>query len=230
MARSRTPKIKLKTNEFVAYYRVSTVKQGESGLGLEAQQASVAAYVARVKGVLIAGYIEVESGKKDNRPKLAAALQHAERIGAALVIAKLDRLARRVSFISSLMESGVEFVACDMPEANRLTLHVMAAFAEHEARAISTRTKEAMAAAKARGVKLGNPNFLEVLKLGRAARHPVPANTLIDRMVRERSAAGLSLRAIAAELNAADIKTPTGARWHPSTVREALLRVTEQAA
>ena len=141
---------------FVAYYRVSTVRQGQSGLGLDAQRASVAAFVAG-RGELVGEFVEVESGRKDDRPQLAAALDLCRRRRAVLVIAKLDRLARSVAFISNLMEGGAEFVACDMPEANRLTLHILAAVAEHEREMISTRTKAALAAAKARGVRLGNP-------------------------------------------------------------------------
>jgi len=126
---------------YVAYYRVSTDKQGESGLGLEAQQEAVRR-VARNTPVL-AEFTEVETGKKStasNRPQLLAAIEEAKKQSATLLIAKLDRLARNVYFISGLMESGVDFAAADMPQANRLTVHIMAAFAEHEARAISDRT------------------------------------------------------------------------------------------
>ena len=142
---------------FVAYYRVSTERQGQSGLGLDAQKAAVAAYM-RGKGELEGEFVEVESGRKDDRPQLAAALALCRRKpGRVLVIAKLDRLARSVAFISNLMESGVAFLAVDMPYANKLTLHVLAAVAEHEREMISQRTKAALAAAKARGTRLGNP-------------------------------------------------------------------------
>lgn len=144
--------------EFVAYYRVSTVRQGQSGLGLDAQRASVAAHVAgKSGGLLLAEFQEIESGRKSDRPQLAAALALCKRQKATLVIAKLDRLARNVRFISSLMESGVQFQAVDMPEANRLTVHILAAVAEHEREAISERTRAALAAKKARGETLGNP-------------------------------------------------------------------------
>src|SRR3954454_14694221 len=156
---------------FIAYYRVSTQAQGASGLGLEAQRAAVLAYLDGGSWHLAAEFVEVESGRKDDRPELAKALAACRRLGATLVIAKLDRLARRVSFVSALMDSGVEFVAVDFPTANRLTSHILAAVAEHEAAMISARTKAALAAAKARGVKLGNPHGLapEAQAMGSAA-------------------------------------------------------------
>ena len=140
--------------QFVTYLRVSTDRQGKSGLGLEAQRKAVVDHVAG-KGQIAAEFVEVESGKKNDRPQLARALAEAKRIGAVLLIAKLDRLARNVAFIANLLESGVEIAAADMPEANRFLLHVMAAVAEHEARMISDRTRAALAAAKARGAALG---------------------------------------------------------------------------
>src|SRR3954451_2198641 len=144
---------------FIAYYRVSTQAQGASGLGLEAQRAAVLAYLDGGSWHLAAEFVEVESGRKDDRPELAKALGACRRLGATLVIAKLDRLARRVSFVSALMDSGVEFVAVDFPTANKLTIHILAAVAEHEREMISARTKASLAAAKARGVKLGNANM-----------------------------------------------------------------------
>jgi DNA invertase Pin-like site-specific DNA recombinase len=142
--------------KLVAYYRVSTKKQGASGLGLEAQQAAVQAYAKQCGGTIAAEFVEVESGKRADRPKLAEAISRARGLRGVLVVAKLDRLARSVAFTSALMDSGVEFVACDNPHANRLTIHILAAVAENEARAASQRTTEALAAAKARGVKLGS--------------------------------------------------------------------------
>ena len=143
----------------VAYYRVSTDKQGQSGLGLDSQRAAVARYVAG-KGELIAEYTEIESGKSHlNRPQLKQAVEACKKQHAKLIIAKLDRLARNVHFISGLMESAVEFCAVDMPQANRLTVHIMAAIAEHEREMISARTKTALDQAKARGTKLGNPRL-----------------------------------------------------------------------
>ena len=155
----------------MAYYRVSTDKQGASGLGLEAQR-QAAKRIARSTPIL-SEFIEVETAKRstaNNRPELLAAIAECKQHSATLLIAKLDRLARNVYFISGLMESGIDFVAADMPEANRLTVHIMAAFAEHEANAISERTKAALAALKTRGVKLGNPRWSESLENARAAR------------------------------------------------------------
>lgn len=146
----------MQTQPLIAYARVSTQRQGQSGLGLESQQAAIAAYAASANGQILATYIEVESGRKADRPQLAKAIAHAKRSKAKLVIAKLDRLARNVYFLAGLMESGVDFVACDNPTANRLTIHILAAVAEDEAIRISQRTKAALAAAKARGVLLGS--------------------------------------------------------------------------
>lgn len=145
------------TEKFISYCRVSTVKQGASGLGLEAQQATIARYLNGGSWELLDEFVEIESGKKDDRPELAKALHHCRMTGATLVIAKLDRLSRDLHFISSLQKAGVEFVACDMPSANKFTVHIFAALAEHEREMISQRTKAALAALKARGVKLGKP-------------------------------------------------------------------------
>jgi DNA invertase Pin-like site-specific DNA recombinase len=141
---------------YIAYFRVSTDRQGKSGLGLEAQQQAVSVFL-HGRGELIAAFTEIESGRRNDRPQLATALDACRRHKAALIIAKLDRLARNVYFISGLMESGVEFIAVDMPEANRLTIHILAAVAEHEREMISQRTKAALQAAKTRGTKLGSP-------------------------------------------------------------------------
>ncbi len=209
--------------KFVSYLRVSTQKQGASGLGLEGQRAAVAAFISPDK--IAAEYVEIESGKRSDRPQLAAAISHAKRIGARLVIAKLDRLARNVHFVSGLMESGVDFVACDMPEANRLTIHILAAVAEHEARAISDRTKAALAAAKARGVKLGGyrgnaaPTLnVEAIKAAakRRAEHCAP-------IAKALAANGLSNKAIARTLTAQGVLTPAGrTTWQPTQVKRVL--------
>lgn len=147
-------------NQFVTYYRVSTARQGISGLGLDAQRQTVSQYLSGSTRTVLAEFVEVETGRKganalDRRPELRHALDLCKKSGATLLIAKLDRLAHNVHFVSGLMESKVKFVACDLPEANQLTIHIMAAFAEHEARRISERTRDALAAAKARGVVLG---------------------------------------------------------------------------
>lgn len=141
--------------QYVSYLRVSTKEQGRSGLGLEAQREAVASFLAGHDSKLASEFIEVESGKRADRPKLAEALAMCRALGARLVVAKIDRLARNVHFVSGLMESGVDFVAADMPSVNRMTIHILAAVAEEEARAISKRTKDALAQAKARGTKLG---------------------------------------------------------------------------
>lgn len=216
---------------FVTYLRVSTDRQGKSGLGLEAQRKAVADHVAG-KGQIAAEYVEIESGTKNERPQLARALAEAKRIGAVLLIAKLDRLARNVAFIANLLEAGVEIAAADMPEANRFLLHVMAAVAEHEARAISDRTKAALAAAKARGVALGwaMPARHEEQRLAarkgaqkgamKADQHA--ANVLpVIRGIADR---GVSLRQIADELNKRGIKTTRGGLWYAATVRNVVAR------
>ena len=212
---------------FVAYYRVSTDKQGRSGLGLEAQQRAVRDSVAAESGQLVAEFTEIESGKRSDRPQLAAALAACRKQRAALCIAKLDRLARNVAFIANLMDAGADFVAVDMPNANRLTLHVMAAFAEHEREAISTRTKAALAAARARGVRLGGPDPRRAGAVGRdrqrqGADH-FAANVLPVVAEIKRSGAG-TLAAIAGALNARGVRTARGGQWHASTVRNLLLR------
>jgi DNA invertase Pin-like site-specific DNA recombinase len=155
--------------KFVSYLRVSTARQGVSGLGLEAQRESVASYLNGGRWTLVREVVEIESGKRNDRPAIAEALRLCRLHRATLIIAKLDRLARNVHFISSLMESGVEFVAVDFPQANRLTVHILAAVAEHEATMISARTKAALAAAKARGVKLGGQRG-SVGRMSRIAR------------------------------------------------------------
>jgi len=201
----------------IAYYRVSTARQGQSGLGLEAQRASVENY-CRAQGLRIASeYTEVESGKNSARPEIAKAIEAAKDNAAVLVIAKLDRLARNVAFISKLMEAKVKFVAVDMPEANELVVHIMAAMAEHEARAISQRTRAALAAAKRRGVILGKPENLtpEAAAKGRAviaaaareAYRPIAGYVSLLRQN------GESLRAIADTLNGSGHKTRTGKKF-----------------
>jgi DNA invertase Pin-like site-specific DNA recombinase len=210
---------------FIAYFRVSTTQQGKSGLGLDAQRQAVADYVGG-RGEIIAEYTEIESGRKNGRPQLAAALAICRKHKAVLVIAKLDRLARNVHFISGLMESGVDFVAVDIPEANRLTIHILSAVAEYEREAISKRTKDALKAAKARGVKLGNPDPIPAARLGNAAakeqreQFHATVKPLIQKLRHE----GYSLAKIAAELHARNVPTARGRVWYPATVRNILRR------
>src|SRR5262245_56388750 len=160
--------------KFIAYFRVSTDRQGKSGLGLEAQREAVLNYLNGGSWTMVAEFTEVEGGKHADRPQLAAALAACEKQKAKLVIAKLDRLSRNLAFIATLMDSGVEFVAVDNPHANKLTIHILAAVAQHEREMIAQRTREALAAAKARGVKLGNPRLAEARAGVTAARKRAP--------------------------------------------------------
>jgi DNA invertase Pin-like site-specific DNA recombinase len=217
------------SGKWVSYLRVSTERQGESGLGLEAQRAAVAAYLNGGSWRLEAEFVETESGKRsDNRPQLAAALAACKKLKAKLVVAKLDRLSRNLAFIAALMDSGVEFVAVDNPHATRLTLHILAAVAEHERAMISERTKAALAAAKARGRKLGGPKLALATKLGNAANAAnadrFAANVApIIRQVQKSGAT--SLRAVAAALAARGIPTARGGEWNAAQVANVLKRV-----
>lgn len=210
-----------KRPKYVAYYRVSTQRQGASGLGLEAQRAAVAAY----DGAVAAEFVEIESGGRNDRPQLRKALERCRATGATLLIAKLDRLARRVSFIANLMESGVDFVAADMPQANRLTVHILAAVAEAERAAISERTKAAIAARAARGKPWSHPKppagTARSAARARAARGAATSErrARIRGKVAELRADGVtSLRAIAAALNAQGYATERGKQWHAASV------------
>lgn len=224
--------------KLIAYFRVSTQKQGKSGLGLEGQQAAVEAFAKQTGASVLHTYTEIESGKRKDRPELAKALAHAKRSKATLVVAKLDRLARNVAFLSALMESGVEFVACDNPHANRLTIHILAAVAEDEARRISERTKAALAAAKARGTKLGSARpghwtgreqerlaGLEAARKAAAKAVMQAANEAyadIYALAAELQGKGLALRGIAAELNAMGHTTRRGKPWNAMQVSRVL--------
>ena len=207
---------------FVAYYRVSTDKQGLKGLGMEAQREAVARFM-NGKGDLAAAFIEVESGRKDNRPQLHAALSECRRRRAVLVIAKLDRLARNVHFFSGLMNSDEVFVAVDMPSASRLTIHILAAVAEHEREMISQRTKAALAAAKARGIKLGNPRAAEAAIIARAAKTIQTPPPEVLKLMTDWRDQGRGWRDITRELNRLNIRTPQGKQWYASTVRAQLV-------
>jgi len=225
---------------FVAYTRVSTKRQGESGLGLEAQLEAVRAHVEREGGKLATVYTEVESGKRADRPELAKAIAHAKRSKAVLVVAKLDRLARNVAFLSALMDSGADFLCCDNPHANRLTVHILAAVAEDERRRISERTAAALAVKKRRGVKLGSArpghwNGREARRLAGARKgarraavvHKTAADTAytdLEGEIRGLREQGSTLQAIADRLNEQGHTTRRGGRWFPSQVRNVLLR------
>lgn len=219
----------------VAYYRVSTDKQGRSGLGMEAQQAAVEALCNdRAWAIIAPPFQEVESGKRDDRPELLKAIERCRQTGATLVVAKLDRLSRNVAFLATLQDSGIKFVAADMPEANELTVHIMAAVAQAERKMISQRTKDALAAVKARGTRLGNPQGIASFKgrSGSAAgvaslrlkadEHANLLAPVIERLQRE---GHLSLGAISRQLNQEGMRTPRGAQWHASSVRNLLARL-----
>ena len=201
---------------FIAYFRVSTDRQGRSGLGLDAQREAVLRHVGSNRGELIGEFCEIESGKRNDRPQLAAAISAANRAKATLIIAKLDRLARNVHFVSGLMESGVDFVAADNPHANKLMVHMLAAFAEHEREQISQRTKDALAAAKARGIRLGRNGADRLAPAYRA--EAIERARQLAPVLAELRAAGMSARQIAAELTARKIATPGGGRWHAQAV------------
>lgn len=224
----------------IAYERVSTARQGQSGLGLEAQRRAIDAFAASRDADVLARFTEIESGRNPDRPELGAAIQLARLTGATLVIAKLDRLSRNAAFLLTLRDSGVKFVACDLPEANDLTVGIMALVAQQEREAISRRTKEALAVARARGVQLGNPNGAAALrragKGGAALRAAVARNAdsfardLVPVIADIRSRGHATLRAIAAQLNARRIQTRRGARWQVSNVKGLLERLGEGSA
>jgi DNA invertase Pin-like site-specific DNA recombinase len=224
------------TIKAVAYYRVSTDKQGRSGLGLEAQQATVRQFLEGRGWPPLAEFTEVESGRKSDRPELAKAMAACRLYGATLVIAKLDRLSRNAAFLLTLRDAGIEFVACDMPDANRLTVGIMAMVAEDEAERISARTKAALQAAKARGTRLGGfrgyvPSAAD--RATAAATQTAKAKRTAAAMlpvVRELQAAGItSLRGIARELTRRGIPTPRNAgSWSATQVRN-LLAVLDRA-
>lgn len=213
--------------KFISYIRVSTDRQGRSGLGLEAQRQAVADYLNGGKWDLVAEFVEVESGRGanalDKRPQLRAAIDAAKRAKATLVIAKLDRLARNVHFISGLLESGVDFVAVDNPTASRLTVQILAAVAEDEARRIRERTRDALAAAKARGTVLGK-HGREVLSRDNRAAALDRARKLYPVVAMLRDETG-SVRRLVERLNSTGVKTPNGKRWHIASVHRLLRRM-----
>jgi DNA invertase Pin-like site-specific DNA recombinase len=225
------------TGNFVAYFRVSTAEQGRSGLGLEAQQQAVRAYLDGGCWRLIGEHTEVESGKLRDRPRLKAALEQCRLTGATLVIAKLDRLSRNVAFLATLMDSDVPFVAVDNPHATRFTCHILAAVAEHEAAQISGRTKAALAAAKARGKSLGgwrptrkggeartSPGLFQAVASAANKAKADERSARVLPIARELQAQGKSLRHIAAELTERHIATPRGGAWSHVSVSRLLAR------
>ena len=221
--------------KIVTYRRVSTPKQGRSGLGLEAQEAAIQAFACERSAKIICQYTEVESGKTNERPQLEAALHHAKVTGAILVIAKLDRLSRNASFTLTLRDSGVRFICCDMPEANDLTIGVLAVVAQAEAKAISERTKDALKAARVRGIRLGNPNGASALSRAGKGNKAAIAQVMDEANQRARDLAvvvqdirkggAVTLAAIAKQLNDREMMTPRGGRWHPSSVSNLLRRI-----
>jgi len=219
------------TGKYVSYLRVSTARQGKSGLGLEAQREAVSNYLNGGRWTLVAEIIEVESGKRNDRPQLAKALRLCRLHKATLLVAKLDRLARNVAFISALMESGVKFQAVDMPDVNDMVLHILASVAQGEAKAISDRTKAALAAAKARGTQLGGLRW-DINKVGdkgrraaTAARQEKAAKYRADIMpiIEEHQRNGVvTLAGIAAALNEDGTPAPRGGEWSAVQVKRIL--------
>lgn len=218
---------------FVAYYRVSTQQQGRSGLGLDAQRSAVGAYLGG-HGELVAEFVEVETGKGanalDRRPMLRAALESCKSRSATLLIAKLDRLARNVHFVSGLIEAGCDFVAADMPQANKVMLQMHAVMAEYERDQISARTKAALAAAKARGVKLGATgpdNLRRNIEQRKGAASAFAAK--LSGVLSAFRAKGLSHRAMVAQLNTLGIRTAKGGNWSLIQVQRVMSRLRNSA-
>ena len=226
--------------KIVTYIRVSTDKQGRSGLGLEAQRAAIAAYAKTANAVIVKEFREVESGRRNDRPELEKALKHARVTGSKLVIAKIDRLSRNAAFLLKLQDANVDFLACDMPDANALTVGIMALIAQAESQMISDRTKASMQAAKARGMVFGNPNGAAPLRRankGNTAtctaqrdRANARATDLTDTLEDLVQHGITTLAAQADELNRRGIKTARGGKWHPSTVANLRKRIEAQAA
>jgi DNA invertase Pin-like site-specific DNA recombinase len=211
--------------KFVAYYRVSTNKQGIDGYGMAAQREAVQRYVSSLQAELIAAFEEVESGANNDRPQLAAAIQTAKAKRAVLVIAKLDRISRNASFLMQLQDSGVDFTACDMPNADKFTVGILALVAQRERELISQRTKAGLAIAKARGVTLGNPNAINALASAQKAiqeRKKTFAESSV-KFIREIQSTGIqSLNRIADCLNKRGEKTARGGKWTAKAVSRVL--------
>lgn len=214
---------------YIAYYRVSTAAQGRSGLGLEGQQVAVRAFLNGGSWTLLGEFTEVESGTKNDRPALAKSMNACRLKGATLVIAKLDRLSRDACFLLGLSAAGIDFVAADMPSANRMTVGIMSVVAEEERRMIASRTKAALAAAKARGVVLGGwkggPMVNGQLGANANRKQAETFATKLEPIVRDMRARGLSLRRMAADLTAQGIRTPRAGTWTAAAVRSVLIRL-----
>lgn len=219
-------------NAYVSYQRVSTQKQGRSGLGLEAQREAVQRFVADRGGKTIAEFVEVESGKRNDRPQLDKAIRQCRLTGATLVVAKLDRLSRNAAFLLTLRDSGVSFIAADLPEANTMTVGVMAVVAQHEAEAISKRTKEALEAARNRGKVLGGVRvnapdislFVEKANgavTEKASRDAELRRDVLETLLDER----ISMNAMAVRLNEASVRTARGGAWTATAVKRTLARL-----
>lgn len=207
--------------KYVSYLRVSTDKQGATGYGIEAQRLAIKNHLHDLP--ILAEYVEVESGKNDSRPELLKALAHCKKAKAVLVIAKLDRLSRKVSFVANLIDSGVEFVCCDNPHANKMTIQMLAVMAEFERDMISKRTKEGLASAKARGVVLGGYRGADMtnarIRAGEARRNAARSFTSsVYLNVKEAVQVGGNLSAAASILNSQGITTSRGCSWNPKAV------------
>tara|TARA_R110001599_G_scaffold76125_2_gene208609 strand:- start:129 stop:812 length:684 start_codon:yes stop_codon:yes gene_type:complete len=206
---------------YIPYYRISTIAQQKSGLGLEAQVDCVKHFVSGRGGRILTEFTEVESGCSSSRPELTKAIREAKLTSSVLVIAKLCRLSRNVHFLTGLQRSGVEFVCCDMPDANNVTVQLMAVLAENEAKLISVRTKEALAAAKRRGIKLGNPNLSDVRNTDTKSANNVRVKKAdvfaleVTEIIKEiyRNDGFTRSVDIASALNARGIKTSRGCEW-----------------
>jgi DNA invertase Pin-like site-specific DNA recombinase len=216
----------MKEQSFVAYYRVSTQRQGQSGLGLDAQRNSVLSFIG--DRPLIGEFKDIESGKNDYRPELLKAIEKTKETNSILVIAKLDRLSRNLNFITLLQSEKVKFICCDLPDANELTIHIFGALAEWERKRISDRTKEALKQLKKRGTKLGTPENLTQLarekgslKMQEKSRLN-PNNIKAKKIIQLLNGNGMTLRAIAKELNESGFKTSTNSNFQPEQVRRLL--------
>lgn len=221
----------MNTENCVTYYRVSTKRQGESGLGLEAQKQSVLSFLQGSNWTLLREFVEIESGKQDQRPKLREALKLCRVTNSTLIVARLDRLSRNLSFLVSLKESGVCFLCADNPNANELTIHLLSVLAQHERQVISERTKAALRAAKARGVKLGNPGIRDLRPNKREAANAariVIADSFVEdvaEIITDIQETGVdSLAGIARELNSRGIPAQRGGLWQAAQVRRVLHR------